>query len=276
VAEGFTSYYGPLTLGRANLASQNTTLSSLSGIIAQVQTTPGRLVQPVETASYDAWIKLYRRDENSPNTSLSYYPKGAVIGFLLDAKIRAATGGAKSLDDLMRLAYQRYSGERGYTPEEFRQAASEVAGKDLSGWFKQVLESTEELDYTEALEWFGLRFRPVKGGPRRISTGLTTSAANGRILVTQVRRDSAAWHAGINFDDEILAVNGFRMLPDSWPSRMEAFGTGETVEVLISRRGEIRTIRMPVVEEKPESWTLEVRPNATEAQKEHLKAWLKQ
>jgi predicted metalloprotease with PDZ domain len=246
IAEGFTSYYGPLALGRAKLASQSATLASMSGSISQVQTAPGRLVQPVETASYDAWIKLYRRDENSANTSLSYYPKGAVIGFLLDAKIRAATDGRKSLDDVMLLALARYGGERGYTPEEFRKTASEVAGRDLSAWFKQVLESTEELDYREALDWYGLRFKPAKGDGR------------------------------INFDDEILAVNGFRMLPDGWPGRLEAFKRGETVEVLVSRRGELKTLKLPIEEERAESWTLEARPDASEAQKARLKAWLMQ
>lgn len=278
IAEGLTSYYGPLALARAKLASQAATLNTLSGTIRAVQTTPGRLVQPVESASYDAWIKLYRRDENSANDSLSYYPKGAVIGFLLDAKIRAATSGARSLDDVMRLALQRYSGERGYTPEEFRATASEVAGRDLSGWFKQVLESTEELDYTEALDWFGLRFRPasIRPGAPRVLTGLTVSTTSGRIVVTQVRRHTPAWHAGINFDDEIVAVNGYRLLPDHWPSRLEAFQPGQTVEILVARRGEMKTIKMPIVEDKPVSWTLEVRPGATAEQRAHLKAWLMQ
>ncbi len=278
IAEGLTSYYGPLALARAKLAGQAATLGSLSGAIASVQTTPGRLVQPVEAASYDAWIKLYRRDENSVNTTLSYYPKGAVIGFLLDAKIRAATGGARSLDDVMRLALQRYGGERGYTPEEFRATAGEVAGRDLSGWFKQVLESTEELDYTEALNWFGLRFRPAEARPGgvRIQTGLTVNSSSGRMLVTQVRRNTPAWLAGINFDDELIALNGYRILPGNWPSSLEAFKPGQVVEIIVARRGELKTIRMPIVEEKPQSWTLEVRTDATAEQKARLNAWLMQ
>ena len=88
--------------------------------IEELQTTPGRLVQSAELASFDAWIKYYRPDENSPNTSISYYTKGAVVAFLLDAKIRKATNGSQSLDDVMRAAYERYSGARGYTPDEFR------------------------------------------------------------------------------------------------------------------------------------------------------------
>src|SRR5208283_4192523 len=81
--------------------------------IERLQTTPGRLVQPLESSSIDAWIKFYRRDENTPNSGISYYVKGAVVAFLLDSKIRRATSGQKSLDDVMRLAYARYSGPHG-------------------------------------------------------------------------------------------------------------------------------------------------------------------
>ncbi len=94
-------------------------------------------------------------------TKLSYYVKGPVVGFLLDARIRRATGGKKSLDDVMRLAYRRYSGERGFTPEEFRVTAEEVAGVPLEEWFRNAVASTDELDYGEALDWFGLRFAPA-------------------------------------------------------------------------------------------------------------------
>jgi predicted metalloprotease with PDZ domain len=68
------------------------------------------------------------------------------------------TDAEKSLDDVMRLAYARYSGERGFTPEEFRATASEVAGADLDAWFTRAVNSTEELDYSEMLDWYGLRF----------------------------------------------------------------------------------------------------------------------
>jgi predicted metalloprotease with PDZ domain len=98
-------------------------------------------------------------------STVSYYVKGPVVGFLLDARIQVATGGKKRLDDVMRLAYRRYSGARGFTAEEFRRVAEEAAGADLKEWFKRAVSSTEELDYTEALEWFGLQF--AAGGGER-------------------------------------------------------------------------------------------------------------
>jgi alpha-glucosidase len=90
--------------------------------------------------------------------TVSYYVKGAVVGFLLDVKIQRATRGTKSLDDLMRLAYARYGGEKGFTAEQFRQTAEEVAGIDLKEPFRKWLATTEEVDYSEALDWLGLRW----------------------------------------------------------------------------------------------------------------------
>ena len=171
MAEGVTDYYGALLVRRAGLTSTPEYLDMLSGSIEAVQTRPGRRVQSAEMASFDTWIKQYRPDENSANTSIDYYDKGATIAFLLDARIRKASGGARTLDDAMRLAYKRYSGAKGFTPEEFQKAMSETAGADLSPWFAQVLTTTEELDFTEALEWFGLRFTPVDPRGQRPTTG---------------------------------------------------------------------------------------------------------
>src|SRR5258708_39729330 len=105
---------------RAGLSTREEYLgdSGLSGMIKTLQSTPGRLVSSLEQASFDAWIKLYRPDENTANTSISYYTKGAVVAWLLDARIRRATGGAQSMDNLMRLAFARFSGEHGFTPEQ--------------------------------------------------------------------------------------------------------------------------------------------------------------
>jgi predicted metalloprotease with PDZ domain len=97
---------------------------------------------------------------------ISYYVKGPVVGLLLDAIIRRATDEAKSIDDVMRIAYQRYGGARGYKPEEWQAAAAEVAGIDLKPFFSKALTSTEELDYAPALEWFGLRFAATDEGEK--------------------------------------------------------------------------------------------------------------
>jgi predicted metalloprotease with PDZ domain len=116
----------------------------------------------VELSSLEVW-----ENSNSgvnPNAStVSYYNKGNVLGLLLDAKIRRTTNGRASFDDVMRLAYQRYSGARGFTAGEFRQTTEEVAGVDLRPWFRSAVSSTGELDYADLLEWYGLRFVTSSG-----------------------------------------------------------------------------------------------------------------
>jgi predicted metalloprotease with PDZ domain len=162
ISEGLTSYFGELIVVRAGLGSTEDYLRLLSSHINRLQTAPGRLVQTLEKSSLDVWSSGTSGVGRDRATTVDYYVKGPVVGFLLDAKIRRETSGRKSLDDVMKLAYKRYAGERGFTPEQFRAAAGEVAGVDLKNWFRTAISSTEELDYTEALDWFGLRFAPPK------------------------------------------------------------------------------------------------------------------
>ncbi|MBY0506006.1 MAG: PDZ domain-containing protein [Bryobacteraceae bacterium] len=271
VAEGITTYYGPLAVKRAGLIDEAAYLKTLSREITQLQNTPGRLIQTVETSSYDAWIKLYRQNENSPNTLISYYTKGAVIAWLIDACVRRLTGGAKSLDDVMRLAYQRYSRERGYTSTDFRDLVNEVAGADLGSWFYSLLETTQELDYTEALTWFGLRFAtpPVSG---KAYLGAVTKNDAGRLVVTGIPRHTPAHAAGLNVDDELLAINGHRIRADSLAARLEHYRPGDHIELLTARRDQLRTLAVLLAPDPRRVWLLEPDPAADP---EPRRVWLR-
>lgn len=279
VAEGVTDYYAELSVHRAGLSTREEYLDALSNHIEELQTTPGRLVQSVEQASFDAWIKYYRPDENSPNVSVSYYTKGAVLAFLLDARIRAATKGAKSLDDVMRAAFQKFSGTRGFTPEEFRASAEQVGGINLAAFWDQAVEGTAELDYEEALQTFGLRFRPAPppapDRPARAWLGMTTRNDAGRLVVTQVRRGTPAYAAGLNVDDEILAINGFRVRADQLAARLDQYKPGDKVALLLARRDQLLTLDATFGAEPPRQWRLEVNPAATETQHQQRDRWLK-
>ncbi len=274
ISEGFTSYYGPVILRRADLITQKELLDGLSDTIEALQTTPGRLSQSADMASFDAWIRQYRRDENSVNVAISYYTKGQVIGFLLDAQIRAATNGAKSLDDAMRLAYQRYSGSRGFTSADFESTVAEAGGNALGDWLHRTTASTEELDYQPALEWYGLRFkerarRDDDDEEPKVWLGLDTRADAGRLLVSQVRRGTANFASGLEVDDEIVAVDGFRVTPDQWPARLQNYRPGDKTTLTIARRLRLMAIEV-TVEKEPAKLRLEVEPKATDAQKGRL------
>jgi predicted metalloprotease with PDZ domain len=158
VSEGLTTYYGDLAVARSGVGSLEDFLAGTSSRIRQLQTSPGRLMQTLEQSSLEVWTNSTSGLGTDPNTTVSYYVKGAVMGLLLDARIRRLTEDTKSLDDVMRLALIRFGGERGFTPEEFAATASDVAGVDLSGWLTRTIRSTDELDYGEMLDWWGLRF----------------------------------------------------------------------------------------------------------------------
>ena len=271
VAEGFTDYYADVLPKRAGIVSKDEFLNTISNQIEQVQTIPGRLVTPVNMASFDTWIKQYRPDENIANMSINYYPKGAVIAFLLDARIRKATNGARSLDTGMQWAMQRYSGEKGYTPDQFYAVMSEAAGTDLKPWFAKTAESTDELDYTEALEYYGLRFRPAPASTRAFIGGGTRNDG-GRLVITSVRRDTPAISAGLNVDDEIIAIDDVRVRADGLTARLDQYKPGDKISVLVARRDRLMKIDVTLGAEPGRAWRLEPLANATAEQTAHLNA----
>jgi predicted metalloprotease with PDZ domain len=163
IPEGLTSYYSNLMLRRSGSIGVDDYLAGLSAQIDRLQNSPGRLRQSLEQSSREVWTNSLSGVAASDDT-VSYYIKGEVAGFLLDARIRRATGGDRSLDDVMREAYRRYSGDAGFRHGDFEAVAEEVAGVSLRDWFASVVESAVDVDYTEALDWYGLVLERVDAG----------------------------------------------------------------------------------------------------------------
>ena len=275
--EGVTDYYADLQIRRAGISTTDEYLAALSAEIARLQTTPGRFMQPAEQASYDAWIKYYRPDENSINTSVSYYTKGLVIGFVLDARIRHLTNGARSLDEFMRLMYRRFSGSKGFTSEDLRTTAVEVVGgsngPELRRWFEKTLETTDELDYAEALEWYGLQFNAPPEPPRP-SLGIRTEVENQRTIVTELRRGSPAAEAGMMVDDQIIAIDDVPVSQAQMGAALARIGAGHKARIMIARRGIARALDVTLAADSAQAWSLAVRSNSTAAQAQHRDRWL--
>jgi predicted metalloprotease with PDZ domain len=136
VAEGITEYYGQLMLRRAGLISDDAYLAHIASQIQDMQETPGREVMSAEDASFNAWIKEYRPDENSINSEISYYDKGELLGMLLDLEIRRRSNNAKSLDDVMRMLYTDFfKRNRNYSPTDFQKVCETAAGSSLEEFF---------------------------------------------------------------------------------------------------------------------------------------------
>lgn len=158
IGEGFTVYYETQLLLRAGIIDKEYLLTDLSGYIRDTETTEGHRHMSLRQSSYDIWLNFFNRAANGNDVRISYYIKGPVMGLLFDIRLRELTQGKKSLDDLMRLLYNRYylKENRGFTEEEFWTSAEEIAGAPLP-LLRKYVDTTVEIDYDKMLAPAGLR-----------------------------------------------------------------------------------------------------------------------
>ena len=231
VAEGITDYYADLLLRRAGLITENDFLAATARSIQNLQNTPGRLEQSVEDSSFDTWIKFYRQDENSINSQVSYYDKGAILGLLLDLEIRKRSNNAKSLDDVLRYLYTEFfKKNRNYGPADFQKATELMAGSSLEDFFTKYVRGTEELDYNVALEAAGLRLDTGVGSVERVYFGATVAQDDDRLVVRSVSAGSPAYEQGLNAGDQIVALDNMRVTRDFFNARIAEKKPGEPAQ----------------------------------------------
>ncbi|HSI91688.1 MAG TPA: PDZ domain-containing protein, partial [Adhaeribacter sp.] len=243
VAEGFTSFYDDLITLRSGFITPDRYLDIISSSITNVENTPGVKVQSLSESSFDAWIKSYRPNENSRNSEISYYSKGALIAMLLNLEIMHQTKAEKSLDDVMQLMYREYYKQknRGYTDAEFKKGLEKVAGINLDKFYADFIYGTATPDYARYLAYAGLQFINLNAGTTEAALGATTQNQNGHIVVTHVVRDGSAWQGGLNVKDEIISLNGYRITDDLNKS-VAGREAGEKINLIVNRDGRLLSL----------------------------------
>lgn len=246
VMEGFTSYYDELLLLRAGFIKKDEYLRKLFSSLNYVEGTPGARVQPVAHASFDAWIKSYRPNENSRNTTVSYYSKGAVIAAMLDAKIIKKYSGKKGLDDFMQRIYQVYFVEkgRGFSEDEFKKELEDFLKEDLDQFYADYINGTKIPDYASIFGDVGLNVQYV--GEAVPNVGLTLSESGGKVIITGIRRGSSAEDGGLSVNDEIIGCNGFRVNKSAMDDLLSMAEVGDQYELLIARDQELYSVTIGV------------------------------
>jgi predicted metalloprotease with PDZ domain len=256
VAEGITEYYGQLMVRRADLVSEQAYLDHLAHQIQDFQETPGRQLMSAEEASFDAWIKFYRPDENAVNSQISYYDAGELLGFLLDLEIRRRTNNVRSLDDVMRHLYKEFfERRRNYTPADFQKVCEQVAGSSLEDFFVRYVRGREDLApvYNQMLAGVGLRLEQAgiaigQAGPDSpvrlqgyLGADLEEKTEGDQVVIKSVRAGSPAYEQGLNAKDQIIAVDGTRASKDSFETLIASKRSGETVRITVFRFDDLRT-----------------------------------
>jgi predicted metalloprotease with PDZ domain len=276
VAEGWTSYYERLLLRRARLMTAQEMLDRVGEKIRRLRETPGRAVQSLVEASFDAWIKYYQPNENSPNATISYYDKGQLVALLLDLEIRRRSRGRRSLDDALRLLYKRHGeGKEGYADSAVRTAAEEVAGGSLRRFFLDYVEGTEELDFDSPLADFGLELRPeADGDVPRADLGAILEKRNDRAVIATVLAGGPAAQAGLDARDEIVAWNGVRVDREGLERRLDAQRPGDRVELTVFRADLLRTLPVALGRRGPKKLRIAKMARAGRAAKELYRGWL--
>ena len=293
IVEGFTTYYTDVLLRRAGVMPPQRFLERTGGAVARLQAFPGRLEQTLEDASFDAWIKYYRQDENTLNVTVSYYHKGAMVAMLLDLRIREITGNRGSLDDVLRILWERYGlRDVGFPEEGIQDVVAEVCGDRLDAFFETALRSTEELDFDGPLAAAGLELValpvmpggpgpapttavPAPGGPEPpISLGIRTREEAGRSVVATVLAGSPAYAAGVNAGDELVALDGLRVGGRDLPVRVMEREPGDVVQITVFRRDELLTLPVRLERAPPIRPVLRRVHEPTALQTEIFRSWL--
>lgn len=287
--EGVTSYYDDLSLVRCGLITAESYLELVGQNITRVLRGTGRFRQSISDSSFDAWTRFYKQDENAPNAIVSYYAKGAMVALALDLTIRRETQQRSSLDDVMRVLWQRYGRTAiGIGEQELERVIEEVSGVALHTFFDQTLRGTEDIPLEPLLEDIGvlMKLRPAqsdedKGGTppkegekRRIVLGARYRSCDGGVELTHVLEHGAAQQAGLAAGDVLVAIDGLRVSTASLEACLCRYEAGDPVRVHAFRRDELMEFSVVLQESPMDSCYLQPMTDMPEPAGRRYSEWL--
>lgn len=239
LAEGLTSFMDDLFVYRAGLSTLEEYLEIVKGNLETYLNTPGRMFHSLEQSSFNAWVKLYRPDENSKNSSVSYYLKGGLVFNVLHADLQKKGTG---VDELLYLLWQDFKAhpERGVTREDVYQMVKKIGGDDVLERFSTMVETTQDIDFDSAFKLLGCELKWNE--PTNPWLGCDFEYSGERVLVKAVTLDSPAHKAGLNTGDEILFLNGLRFLKEDADKLSSYVMMDRAYEFIVSRLNKLERV----------------------------------
>lgn len=274
-SEGTTSYYDMIVPLRAGIYNRQTFFELLSKDISQYLTIPGRNIQPLNESSFDAWIKLYRRDSYSNNCQISYYLKGQLLTLLLDLLIRNNSDSQKSFDDVMKEMWLKFGQQEiGFTPEQLKAEIEAIASTDLTEFFHLYLDTTTALPFNQYFEPFGLKLEPQIDNNIPPYLGFNIQKKNGTEEITFVDANSPAGKAGIDAEDQLLAIDGFQVTIDNLTDRLLDYQANDTIKLTYFHQQQLKTVDIKLASAQPSSYQVKIIDSPNQKQQEMLEKWL--
>ncbi|MGB0564669.1 MAG: M61 family metallopeptidase [Spirulinaceae cyanobacterium] len=274
--EGTTSYYDVLIPHWAGIYDLKGFCDALGKDVNRYLLTPGRQVHSLTESSFDAWIKLYRREAHSDNNQISYYLKGQLVSLLLDLLIRKRHENRRSLNDVMRQMWQQFGREEiGYTEAQLRSVIESVADCDLSAFFADYLEGLTELPLGEALKDFGLALQPQLNAKTPPYLGIRAKDEGRQAKVQFVELGSPAAAVGLAPGDELVALDGWRLTAKALNSRLLDYQPQDHISLTVFQDEALKTYEIELGDRQPQSYKVVPLQKPTPEQAQRLEGWLK-
>lgn len=276
VSEGITVYYEAVILYRAGLINREEFFEHFRSNIARYENVPGHLFQSASESSYNTWLQFFSRNPNSQNISISYYDKGAALGLMLDFKIRNETKNAKSLDDVMRILYNKYYKDlkRGFTDKEFRETCEKVSGCSLQELFEYA-STTKEIDYNKYFAFAGTEIDDKAKEVPGVSFGASVQDQYGAFTVSSIEWNSPAYNSNLSLQDEIIAINDTRVNSRNMNEVINSFKPGDKVTLLTARRNKIRNVEITLGKKTEKTFRIKPVEKSTPLQETILNGLIK-
>jgi predicted metalloprotease with PDZ domain len=274
IAEGTTSYYGPLLMMRGGYGNAKSYLDGIAASVQQDRLRPGNRVQSLSESSFDAWIKYSKRNPDAYNAEVDFYDKGADVSQILDLEIRHRSGNARSLDDVMREMFKRFRAETlGYTIDDVQGIAEQMAGGSLAEFFAKYVHGTAPVPWEQFYEYAGVKIVP-KDDQISAWIGLAAMDQGDRTIITTVVAGSPAEKAGLSVGDDLLALNGFRIRAAEMPKRLSETAVGDSVRMTVFRNDRLREFRLAVAVSPVPAYQAAKVERPTALQRSIYESWL--
>ncbi|MDD8017281.1 MAG: PDZ domain-containing protein [Bacteroidota bacterium] len=275
ISEGTTSYFDELLLVDAGLLPSKEFVDKIPQMINNDRSRHGNSIQPLSESSFDAWVKFWRGKQNALNAQSDYYGKGAAVSLLLDLEIRHRSQNKSSLQSVMKAMFHRYPMTKGFTNADFQHVCEEFTEGSLTEFFRDYLYGTASLPWERVLDYAGFTVT-VKDSTKKIGLGIALQDVNDKVRITNVTPNSPGEKAGLDINDEIVALNGYRARSSEINDRISELKAGDDMTFTVFRNDKLMERRVKLEYFGTAAYAVQKKVNPTALQRAIYEGWLKE